>query len=491
MKNPNLHLDQEQLNDVMFGDEESESFRQSSLHLENCSTCRERLTAASDSTLDVQEVRALLEDYDLESKVIGDPDSDVVDFLDAPSHPEMLGRLGRYEIERVIGRGGMGVVLKGFDSELNRPVAIKVLASHLANNRIARDRFAREARAAAAVVNEHVVAIHNVETDGKFPYLVMQYVPGESLQSRVERQGALDAKELLRIAIHAAMGLSAAHEQGVVHRDVKPANIILEEGVERAMLTDFGLARTVDDASLTHTGVVAGTPSYMSPEQANGVPTDFHTDLFSLGAVIYFMATGRPPFRAERALGVLHRICHHTHRPVWDVNPEIPDDLSAIIDKLLEKKPKNRFADAEEARKSLLTSLARLQQHGRPKRSQTKRFFARYRWQVFASVVSIVILATAVVLLKTIPVSRATTTSQSQEPPASFEQISVPTDDEFFESWHEVKSGVQQLEAELSDSRFIHAVDAEFDKNVQRLNVRIEELSSEFFTSKLSQPNEE
>ena len=157
-------------------------------------------------------------------------------------------------------------------------------------------------------------------------------------------------------------------------------------------------------------------------------PTDFHTDLFSLGAVLYFMATGRPPFRAERALGVLHRICHHTHRPVWDVNPEIPDDLSAIIDRLLEKKPKNRFPNAEEARRSLLTSLARLQQHGRPKKSQTKRFIARYRWQIIASMTAVTILGIASILLKSIPLSSQTKSHQPTEIPESLDQISVPTD---------------------------------------------------------------
>ena len=232
--------------------------------------------------------------------------------------------LGRYDIERVIGSGGMGVVLKAHDSELNRPIAIKLLAPHLAHVGAARERFAREGRAAAAVVHEHVVAIYNVESDGPVPFLVMQYVPGRSLQARVDEDGPLGVEEILRIGMQAAAGLAAAHRQGLVHRDVKPSNILLENQVERAVLTDFGLARAIDDASLTQTGILAGTPHYMSPEQATGGPIDHRSDLFSLGAVLYFMATGHPPFRAVGALAVLHRICHEKHRPVWQLNKTFP-----------------------------------------------------------------------------------------------------------------------------------------------------------------------
>jgi serine/threonine protein kinase len=272
--------------------------------------------------------------------------------------------LGRYDIERVIGAGGMGIVLKAHDSELNRPIAVKILASHLAHVGAARERFAREGRAAAAVVHEHVVAIYNVETSGEVPFLVMQYVPGRSLQSRVDAEGPLAIEEILRIGMQAASGLAAAHAQGLVHRDVKPSNILLEETVERAVLTDFGLARTIDDASLTRTGVLAGTPHYMSPEQATGAAIDHRSDLFSLGAVLYFMATGHPPFRADGALAVLHRICREPHRSVWQTNKEIPDELSDLIDRLLEKKPNRRPASAADVSERLAALLSRIQQYG-------------------------------------------------------------------------------------------------------------------------------
>src|SRR5262249_38073633 len=155
---------------------------------------------------------------------------------------------------------------------------------------------AREARAAAAVRDDHVVAIHAVEDRGPVPYLVMEYVDGCNLETLVRRTGPLEVKEVLRIGMQVAGGLAAAHKQGLIHRDAKPANILLENGVQRVKLTDFGLARAADDASLTQSGVIAGTPTYMSPEQANGEPVDLKSDLFSLGSVLYELCTGRPAF---------------------------------------------------------------------------------------------------------------------------------------------------------------------------------------------------
>ena len=212
--------------------------------------------------------------------------------------PGSLGRLGHYEIQEVIGRGGMGIVLRAFDEKLHRVVAIKVMAPQLATSATARRRFTREAQAAAAVTHDHIVTIHAVEEADGLPYLVMQYVAGMSLQERLERDGPLQLAEILRIGMQTAAGLAAAHAQGLVHRDIKPANILLENGIERVKITDFGLARAADDASLTQSGVVAGTPQYMSPEQARGEAVDHRTDLFSLGSVLYAMCTGRPPFRA-------------------------------------------------------------------------------------------------------------------------------------------------------------------------------------------------
>ncbi|MDB5389859.1 MAG: prkC 7, partial [Planctomycetaceae bacterium] len=193
-----------------------------------------------------------------------------VDFLAPASSADAIGRIGEIDILEVIGRGGMGVVLKGYQAELKRLVAVKVLAPHLAVSGPARQRFAREAQATAAILHPNVVPILTVHSTGKLPFLVMPFLDCESLQQRISRQGALELVDVLRIGMQTAQGLAAAHVQGIVHRDVKPANILLEKGVDRVMLTDFGLARAIDDASITRTGLIAGTPQYMSPEQARG-----------------------------------------------------------------------------------------------------------------------------------------------------------------------------------------------------------------------------
>src|SRR5436853_494145 len=184
-------------------------------------------------------------------------------------------------LDGACGRGGFGTVLRAFDEKLHRVVAIKVLSPAFAAHAAARKRFIREARAAAAVKNEHVVGIYDVQEDAQPPYLVMECIDGPSLQDKLDKQGTLGLKEILRIGMQIAEGLAAAHKQGLVHRDIKPANILLENGVERVKITDFGLARAVDDASVTQSGVITGTPMFMSPEQAAGEQLiDHRSDLF-------------------------------------------------------------------------------------------------------------------------------------------------------------------------------------------------------------------
>ncbi|MFL5244561.1 MAG: serine/threonine-protein kinase [Gemmataceae bacterium] len=285
-----------------------------------------------------------------------------LDFLAPSQRPDSLGRLGHFEVLECIGRGGMGVVLRAFDDKLHRVVAVKVMAPQLATNATARKRFAREARAAAAIRNDHVVDIHAVEEAHGLPYLAMEYVAGISLQERLDRSGPLELKEILRIGMQTAAGLAAAHAQGLIHRDVKPSNILLENGVERVRLTDFGLARAADDASLSQSGVVAGTPQYMAPEQAAGEPVDQRADLFSLGSVLYAMCTGRVPFRAITTLAVLKRVCEDTPRPIRESNPEVPDWLAAIVAKLHAKDAADRFQSAAGVADLLGQHLAHLQQ---------------------------------------------------------------------------------------------------------------------------------
>src|SRR5262249_542438 len=184
------------------------------------------------------------------------------------------------------------------------------------------------------------------------------------LQERIDRAGPLELKEILRIGHQTACGLAAAHAQGIVHRDIKPANILLENGIERVKLTDFGLARTVDDASVTQSGVIAGTPLFMSPEQAAGESVDHRSDLFSLGSVLYMMCTGHAPFRASGTMAVMKRVIEDPVRPVRESNLEIPDWLEAVIANVHAKKPADRFQSANEVAQLLEQHLAHLQQPG-------------------------------------------------------------------------------------------------------------------------------
>ncbi|MFO0892855.1 MAG: protein kinase [Isosphaeraceae bacterium] len=283
--------------------------------------------------------------------------------LEPPDEPEHLGKLGPYDVIRLIGRGGMGIVFLARDRALDRLVAIKLLTPGMAATGAARRRFAREAKAAAAVAHEHVVTIHAVDTLPQgVPYLVMQYIAGKPAQDVVDGDKSPELAEILRIGSQAASALAAAHAQGLIHRDIKPANILLENGVERVKITDFGLARAVDDATMTQSGVVAGTPQYMSPEQARGDQIDHRTDLFSLGSVLYALCTGCAPFRGNSSMATLKRVCEQTPTPIQTLNPDIPSWLVKIIDRLHAKDPADRYGSAAEVADLLGRCLAHVQQ---------------------------------------------------------------------------------------------------------------------------------
>ena len=269
-------------------------------------------------------------------------------FLQPPTDAAYLGRLHHFDVMRVIGRGGMGLVLEAFDSKLQRNVALKVLDPELADDETARQRFCREARAAASITHENVVAVHQVErSEGeRLPYLVMQLISGESLEQRLAREKKLPTREVVRIGMQAAQGLAAAHAQGLIHRDIKPGNILLEPPYDRVKLTDFGLARAAEDVKLTRTGFVSGTPLYMAPEQAMGEEPDPRSDLFSLGAILYEMSAGQPPFAGNSALAILKQIAETRPKPVRELNPAVPEWFAETIDGLLAKKPADRIQTA-------------------------------------------------------------------------------------------------------------------------------------------------
>lgn len=371
---PRCTRERQQLSQLLAGQLTETVMADMTQHLEDCEECRGHLERLAAGTNWWQDAHQFLSDDELSplespggpppeatSDVAISPQDLVTGFLEPAEDKAFIGKLNEYDIQGVIGCGGMGIVLKGLDRQLSRYVAIKVLAPHYATNAAARKRFAREAQAAAAVVHPHVLAIHGVNAQGRLPYLVMPFVAGHSLQQRLDEDGPLEIRDVLRIGMQAAQGLAAAHAQGLVHRDVKPANILLENGVQRVLLTDFGLARAIDDVSLTCSGTIAGTPQYMSPEQSRGEAVDHRTDLFSLGSVLYTLCAGRPPFRADTTMGVLRRICDEPPHALRDVNPDVPMWLEAIINKLLAKSRDARFQSADEVARLLERCLAHLQ----------------------------------------------------------------------------------------------------------------------------------
>jgi WD40 repeat protein/serine/threonine protein kinase len=374
-------------------------------HLERCEQCRERLESLVAGGESWAAVRHLADPPASETKeqALGrviqalesgagtsaevQPGLDMRAFLEAADQPGCLGRLDHYRVLEEVGRGGMGVVYRGFDEKLHRIVALKVLSPHLASSATARERFTREARAAAAVNHPNIVTIYAVEDRGALPYLVMEFVDGPSLQQRIDQDVPLAIEEIVRLGMQIAAGLAAAHEAGIVHRDVKPANVLLEASggrkppeqdaaSERGLsqgayasgspsladlvpkLTDFGLARAVDDASLTHAGVIVGTPQYMAPEQARGEEADRRADQFALGSVLYALCTGQPPFRASSTLAVLQLVSTQTPRPIRELRPDVPAWLCEVIERLHANNPGDRFPSVRDVADLLAQHMA-------------------------------------------------------------------------------------------------------------------------------------
>ena len=375
------HLDDQELISVIAGSDFEDGQPESAAHFEHCQTCQKRMEklAAEPWMWDncrqiVQSAAKLVQQVSSES-VSSDsiwpgqrgPSPQGIslnhgELLERPRHPGMLGRLDQYDVEAVIGQGGMGIVFKAIDTDLQRTVAIKMLLPHLANHDGARKRFLREARSAAAISHEHVVDVYQVRSDGRHPYLVMSLVPGDSLNEVVTRTKVLPSLEIARFGMQIASGLAAAHEQGLIHRDIKPANILLQTGGQKIVITDFGLAQAVDDVGLTSTGLVAGTPHYMSPEQCNGTPVTAATDLFGLGCVMYFMATGRPPFAGNTAMAVMNQICSTQPQNVRSISADVVKPLANIIHRLIEKRPADRYSSAAQTADVLRSLLAHLQE---------------------------------------------------------------------------------------------------------------------------------
>jgi formylglycine-generating enzyme required for sulfatase activity/serine/threonine protein kinase len=272
-------------------------------------------------------------------------------YLAPAQSPDEIGRLGSCRLLRKIGEGGMGFVFEAEDVVLKRRVAVKVMRPEIAAIPGTRTRFLREAQAAAALRDDHVVPMYHVGEEKGVPYLVMPFLPGESLQSRLKRDPPLTLLEAVRYARQTAQGLAAAHAAGLVHRDIKPGNLWLEEppkeiaGVvrrPRIRILDFGLARIESDKALTRSGQMLGTPAYMAPEQARGAPVDFRADLFSLGSVLYHLTAGQLPFQGSDVWAQLFSVVHDAPKPPQECNPVVPAELAAITLQLLSKDPEQR-----------------------------------------------------------------------------------------------------------------------------------------------------
>ena len=357
------------------------------------------------------------------------------DFLAPPQQPGELGRLGGYRVMKVLGSGGMGVVFQAEDPQLGRLVALKAMLPALAASAGARQRFLREARAAAAVKHDNIVAIYQVGEDRGVPFLAMEFLEGQPLDRRLEHHARLPVMELLRIGREIATGLVAAHQRGLVHRDIKPANIWLETSSEfgirnspsqthespgngavaagpeladsrlpiahsnRVKILDFGLARaSKGEAQLTQAGAIIGTPGYMAPEQAQGYEADARADLFSLGCVLYRLATGVAPFQGNDAISTLLAVTSKVPRPPHELSADLPRPLSDVILRLLAKNPAERPASAREVVESL-AALEATQRFRESKDETLRPLPPRRRWAVAAGLVLALAVAVAVVVI--------------------------------------------------------------------------------------------
>jgi serine/threonine-protein kinase len=278
--------------------------------------------------------------------------------MDARPKSSMIGTVlsGRYRLEAKLGSGGMSTVYLARDETLDRPVAVKVMHREMSEQPDQLERFRQEARAVAKLTHPNIVSVIDAGEDGGHPYIVFEYVKGETLKQRISRVGALDTQEAIAYAIEVARGLTGAHARQMVHRDIKPQNILIDdEG--RAKLTDFGISRQLEQHGMTATGRVLGTTDYVSPEQAMGHPVDPRSDIYSLGVVLYEMLVGQVPFHADSQVGVAMK---HVNEELPDVQRRRPDASAAValvVERATAKNPDERYQEINEMIDDLETAL--------------------------------------------------------------------------------------------------------------------------------------
>lgn len=259
---------------------------------------------------------------------------------------------GRFQVMQELGRGGMGIVFLAYDKQLKDNVAIKVLSPFLSGDSESLERMRREVTSARKITHTNVIKIFDIAEAGGLHYITMEYFPGENLRQLITRRGPLPIQDGLQIAFQICDGLAAAHEQGIIHRDLKSHNVILNERGHLKII-DLGLARTNQLEGMTATGLIMGTPEYMSPEQVMGRRTDERSDLYSLGIILYEMFSGRVPFTGDSAINVGFKHVKEELAPLKSVRSQVPDELSAILDRLLQKDPAHRYQSVQDLRRDL------------------------------------------------------------------------------------------------------------------------------------------
>jgi serine/threonine-protein kinase len=328
---------------------------------------------------------------------------------------------GRYEVEELVGHGGMSSVYKARDALLERHVALKILHEQYSADEDFVERFKREARSVAQLQHPNIVTvIDRGEEEGR-QFIVFEYIDGENLKEHVVRQGRLDVREALEIAVEVAHGLAFAHEQGLIHRDVKPQNVLLN-GDGRAKVTDFGIARTLDVDGMTQTGTVLGTSNYIAPEQASGQRVDAHSDVYALGAVLYELLAGEVPFPGESFVAVAMKHMHEPAPNLLDVRRDVPLRVAAAVDRALEKDPEQRFPTMDAFAAELEACLAELDQGPEGDKTMvipSARRAARRRKQVSRWPIVIGLLALLAIAAIVIGLLAAGGTNNGGAPPAS------------------------------------------------------------------------
>lgn len=286
-------------------------------------------------------------------------DSGNFTFLNPPLMNDELGRLADFRILQLMGQGGMGIVFRADDTRLGRTVALKVMQPQLSADPSMQQRFLREARAMAAIKSDHVVTIHEVGVANNLPFLAMEFLEGESLEVYLEKVKDISLAQVVRIGREIAAGLAAAHARGIIHRDIKPGNIWLEQPTGRVKILDFGLVRTITDpGQLSRAGMILGTPAFMAPEQARGDNVDHRADLFSLGCILYLLSTNECPFKKNDVLSTLTALATFDPPPPQTLSSSVPPALSNLIIQLLQKDPSLRPASS----KDVMDALSEIEQ---------------------------------------------------------------------------------------------------------------------------------